>query len=154
MFPGFINIEVKPTTGLLIRAGVALAVFVIVFFFNPARLAIGDSEKITLFPGIYSVLHAEGLDEAFRSGEVEYDGDTNILRMDLKTPTGNYFYEARIFQHDGRLDGEIIGSNEPEYIGLSVSGTITSSQQGNIVIDILVIEARRRLQLILRGANP
>lgn len=40
MIPGFINIEVNPTTGLLIRAGGALAVFVIVFFFNPAQLAI------------------------------------------------------------------------------------------------------------------
>lgn len=36
--PGFINIEVNPTTGFLIRAGGAIAVFVIVFFFNPAQL--------------------------------------------------------------------------------------------------------------------
>lgn len=40
MIPGFINIQVNPTTGLLIRAGGALAVFVVVFFFNPAQLAI------------------------------------------------------------------------------------------------------------------
>ncbi len=40
MIPGFINIEVSATTGLLIRAGGALAVFVIVFFFNPAQLAV------------------------------------------------------------------------------------------------------------------
>jgi|SRR5712664_3090858 len=39
MIPGFINIEVNPTTGLLIRAGGAIAVFVVVFFFNPAQLA-------------------------------------------------------------------------------------------------------------------
>lgn len=40
MIPGFININVNPSTGFLIRAGGALAVFVIVFFFNPAQLAI------------------------------------------------------------------------------------------------------------------
>ncbi len=36
MIPGFINLDVNPTTGLVIRAGGALAIFVIVFFFNPA----------------------------------------------------------------------------------------------------------------------
>lgn len=38
--PGFINIELESTVGLIVRAGGALAVFVVVFFFNPARLAI------------------------------------------------------------------------------------------------------------------
>jgi len=40
MIPGFINIEVNATIGLMIRAGGALGVFVIVFFFNPAQLSI------------------------------------------------------------------------------------------------------------------
>lgn len=40
MIPGFINIELESTVGLIVRAGGALAVFVIVFFFNPARLAV------------------------------------------------------------------------------------------------------------------
>ena len=44
MIPGFINLEVNPSLGLLIRAGGALAVFVIVFFFNPAQLKKDDSE--------------------------------------------------------------------------------------------------------------
>src|SRR5689334_18269857 len=39
MIPGFMNLELTPSAGLLIRAGGALAVFLIVFFFNPARLA-------------------------------------------------------------------------------------------------------------------
>lgn len=38
MVPGFINIELDTTTGLLVRAAGALAVFVIVFFFKPASL--------------------------------------------------------------------------------------------------------------------
>lgn len=38
MTPGFINLEASPSVGLLIRAGGALAVFVIIFFFNPAQL--------------------------------------------------------------------------------------------------------------------
>ena len=40
MIPGFINIELNSTIGLLLRAGGALAVFAIVFFFNPAQMAI------------------------------------------------------------------------------------------------------------------
>ncbi len=39
MIPGFIIVDLNPTTGILIRAGGALAVFVIVFFFNPVQLA-------------------------------------------------------------------------------------------------------------------
>ncbi len=44
MIPGFINLEVSPSVGLVIRAGGALAVFVIVFFLNPAPLPKQDSE--------------------------------------------------------------------------------------------------------------
>ena len=40
MMPGFIHVKLESTVGLLLRAGGALAVFVIVFFFNPARLAV------------------------------------------------------------------------------------------------------------------
>lgn len=40
MVPGFIDIKISSTTGLLIRAGGALAIFVIAYFFNPAQLAI------------------------------------------------------------------------------------------------------------------
>jgi hypothetical protein len=39
MIPGFIYLDVDSKVGLLIRAGGALAVFVMVFFFNPAHLA-------------------------------------------------------------------------------------------------------------------
>lgn len=45
MVPGFINLEVSLTAGLLIRAGGALAVFVIVFFFNPAELSPGAAHR-------------------------------------------------------------------------------------------------------------
>ncbi len=43
MIPGFINLEFKPVSEMLIRAGGAIAVFVIVFFFNPAQLAIQNT---------------------------------------------------------------------------------------------------------------
>jgi hypothetical protein len=48
MIPGFINIEVNRSAELIIRAGGALAVFVIVFFFNPANFAlqIESSDRI------------------------------------------------------------------------------------------------------------
>ncbi|HEX3152656.1 MAG TPA: hypothetical protein VHR66_31580 [Gemmataceae bacterium] len=37
MFPGFIDLDLHASKVALIRAGGALAVFVIVYFFNPAR---------------------------------------------------------------------------------------------------------------------
>ncbi|HEX8267428.1 MAG TPA: hypothetical protein VF596_18660 [Pyrinomonadaceae bacterium] len=40
MIPGFINVEFSKTTEIIIRAGGALAVFVVVYFFNPAKLAL------------------------------------------------------------------------------------------------------------------
>jgi hypothetical protein len=44
MIPGFINIEISATAKMLVRAGGAMAVFVIVFFFNPAQLAVNHDE--------------------------------------------------------------------------------------------------------------
>lgn len=38
MIPGFIDLDLSGKSGLLLRAGGALAVFVVLFFFNPARL--------------------------------------------------------------------------------------------------------------------
>ena len=43
MIPGFLDIKVDATTGLLIRAGGALAVFIVIFFFNPAKLATSEN---------------------------------------------------------------------------------------------------------------
>ena len=38
MIPGFINVQLDMAKALLLRAGGALAVFVVVFFYNPAAL--------------------------------------------------------------------------------------------------------------------
>lgn len=43
MLPGLINLEFTALAGLLLRAGGALALFVIIFFFNPAKLLAHDS---------------------------------------------------------------------------------------------------------------
>ena len=43
MIPGFLNVELGPSIGVLVRAGGALAVFAIVFFFNPARFTMKGS---------------------------------------------------------------------------------------------------------------
>lgn len=40
MLPGFINLEINQTQALAIRAGGALAVFLIIYFYNPAKLAV------------------------------------------------------------------------------------------------------------------
>lgn len=48
MIPGFINLELESTIGLILRAGGALAVFVLVYFFNPARLAIEAGSEETV----------------------------------------------------------------------------------------------------------
>ena len=42
MIPGFISLEIDPNIGLLLRAGGAIAVFVLVYFYNPAKL-VSDS---------------------------------------------------------------------------------------------------------------
>jgi hypothetical protein len=42
MIPGFLNVELSPIKSMAIRAGGAVAVFVIVYFFNPAGLAIEE----------------------------------------------------------------------------------------------------------------
>jgi len=43
MIPGFIDIELNAVTGLIVKAGGALAVFSLTFFFNPAKLAVVDA---------------------------------------------------------------------------------------------------------------
>ena len=43
MIPGFIDLNLSPTAELTIRAGGALAVFVMVYFFNPAQLAVQET---------------------------------------------------------------------------------------------------------------
>src|SRR5271165_6643693 len=45
MIPGFLNLELNSTTGILIRAGGALGVFVIIFFLNPAQLAVEKESR-------------------------------------------------------------------------------------------------------------
>jgi len=47
MIPGFIDIQVSAATKLLLRAGGALAVFVIIYFINPARLAMREDTHET-----------------------------------------------------------------------------------------------------------
>lgn len=45
MVPGFIDLQMNVGTKLLIRAGGALAVFVITFFFNPTQLAVNKENS-------------------------------------------------------------------------------------------------------------
>lgn len=65
MIPGFINVELNKSSEFVIRAGGALAVFVIVYFFNPASLA----------------LHRESLNEI----------DEHIPDVPEKLPSGEPF---------------------------------------------------------------
>jgi hypothetical protein len=45
MIPGFINLEMGASQGLALRAGGAIAVFTLVYFFNPAKPDKGKSES-------------------------------------------------------------------------------------------------------------
>lgn len=47
MIPGFLSLDMAPGTGIAIRAAGALAVFAIVYFFNPAKLAIENESPVT-----------------------------------------------------------------------------------------------------------
>jgi 8-oxo-dGTP pyrophosphatase MutT (NUDIX family) len=57
MIPGFVNVRMDTNIGLAITAGGALAIFVIVFFFNPAQLAIQASEKSPTWEQVAAVCY-------------------------------------------------------------------------------------------------
>ena len=61
MIPGFINLEVSVIAGLLIRAGGALAVFAVVFFFNPAQLAIQGASQEQPEPSAHADFPSSGV---------------------------------------------------------------------------------------------
>lgn len=67
MIPGLINIELEQATGLLIRGGGALAVFVIVFFFNPAQLAVESILEADSNPPESTTSHSSILDSVWDS---------------------------------------------------------------------------------------
>jgi len=67
MIPGFIDLQVSTTTKLLIRAGGALAVFVITFFFNPAQLASRNANENAVAEGPPSLVPPD-LPERLRDG--------------------------------------------------------------------------------------
>src|SRR5438552_18489723 len=50
MIPGFLKVEIHPTVKVIIRAGGALGVFVVVYFFNPAKLSGYSDLKDTNLP--------------------------------------------------------------------------------------------------------
>lgn len=77
MIPGFINIEVSASTQLLIRAGGAIAVFVVVFFFNPAQLAIQNTAAPIPDTQIASLLRV--LDQ--RAEEIQSDLEKVIQEL-------------------------------------------------------------------------
>ena len=66
MIPGFINIEITSAKALLLRAGGALAVFVVTYFFNPARLVTEKEEK-SVNEQLTEVETMEGLRHAIRA---------------------------------------------------------------------------------------
>jgi len=67
MIPGFINVELEQTAGLLIRGGGALAVFAIVFFFNPAQLAVESILEDECNPPESTTSHTSILDSIWDS---------------------------------------------------------------------------------------
>lgn len=77
MIPGFINIEVSASTQLLIRAGGAIAVFVVGFFFNPAQLAVQNTAAPTPDTQIASLVGV--LDQ--RAEEIQSDLEKVIEKL-------------------------------------------------------------------------
>jgi hypothetical protein len=56
MIPGFLDVQVTATTRFLIRAGGAIGVFVIVYFFKPARMTEGAADAAGSVPNPPAIL--------------------------------------------------------------------------------------------------
>ena len=87
--PGFLNLDLDLGTSLILRAGGALAIFVVVFFFNPAQLAVqsATSDSVPNNPLLWPVwdLFDQGLKEAFALAAVQagQDGRTHLSTRNL-----------------------------------------------------------------------
>jgi hypothetical protein len=66
MIPGFITFNFNPSAAVLIRAGGALAVFVIVYFMNPAGLVAESPPSRVLAAGAEGLKSLQDLDNAIR----------------------------------------------------------------------------------------
>lgn len=123
MIPGFINVEV----GTAVRAGGAIAVFVIVFFFSPAKLVVQPTQlsdalesEVTLDAGTYDVVQL--VDKlAGLTGGVILDSDlTSKLKgrsvkipsplnsVSLKTVLDRIFKEIGISVDYANVSGTIV----------------------------------------------
>lgn len=105
MIPGFLKVELTAATEVTIRAGGALAVFVIVYFFNPARLPEKGDQ-----PSEQPVV-INGGNNQFGSGNVQNIGtDSNTLSkvasLDEKT-------QDIVKLPDGRLKIGSVITGEP-----------------------------------------
>lgn len=57
MLPGFIHLETEPGFGVLIQAGGALAIFVLVYFYNPARLISPEKDNVFKGPQVAAICY-------------------------------------------------------------------------------------------------
>jgi hypothetical protein len=66
MIPGFISLNINPSAAVLIRAGGALAVFLIVYFLSPAGLVAESPRSQVLTVGAEALKSLHDLDNAIR----------------------------------------------------------------------------------------
>ena len=107
VLPGFINVEVSPTGTGAIRAGGALAIFVIVYFFNPAKLIVtppGSDLTVSTLRVIDDVPGFSLLDIVVRNrGDVDaviHQAVLRILDSTVVAPGGNAYQLPSTYQYN------------------------------------------------------
>jgi hypothetical protein len=102
MIPGFIEVEISN----LVKAGGALAVFVIVFFFSPAQLAVSEIPKTIGF-----IASSEGEAFAIRG---RFNGEATVSAKEVNVKVEEGTISFPVPAHDG-------GNRYVEYVSAGLA---------------------------------
>ncbi|MGD0207680.1 MAG: hypothetical protein ABSC89_08770 [Verrucomicrobiota bacterium] len=131
MIPGFLKLEINATADVIIRAGGALAVFVVVYFFNPAQvLGQSNSRDSTLSP--QSIIDSPGSLQAGR--DIIIHANTNLTARDS----------------EAELHGVLMPANEPDPrpAPSSIPHTAVKIFLGNLLSYQTTIDAEHTVMVI------
>ncbi len=134
MIPGFIELKLSTIAGLLIRAGGALAVFVIVFFFNPAQLAANPPLKQLAKLRIINI-DVEKVSQTVRRLDIKLvnDGDSVAFTRELNIKVKRLAYALPGVEPSGEYDLEITNA---ERNALSISHKIAPDDAERIIVNV------------------
>lgn len=130
MVPGFINVDLNTKKNLIIRASGALAVFVIVFFFNPAPLELQSLPRnASIKPNIKITSHSDG---GIVNPTETVEGESKNIPLRAKIWLVVYSYSDQMFYP--HLMAAVI-ENSGKWINyeISIGSSIDSGKKFDIV---------------------